>query len=352
MDSVVSAPVASGDFAAMPRTSLPMARCQATARPRARQTQARCRAVQPPKPSTGRARRRFAFLRRHARALDDRLTGGATKFARVERLAYDAAEAVPGLVPTRAEVAAEAELRQADKDGCEIDQGILFKQFWPTRCGLHLCHAMLLPREESAGAGRVPARRKLDLGSAKVERRARPPCAWPTSASSTPKTTRPARHEIAVDAASWIREPGRRAARRSRARRQVCRPPHLQAGITLIHIYNGRSRICGRSANWASSTICCAATRSPGVARRGGGHPTRSRRSRRSTRSRSAAAVSLLATDFNISGPNAYLTLPGAQGRHHPSMAILRLSDSSGTVSPARRSCTSAASTAIPRRAA
>ena len=115
---------------------------------------------------------RFAFLRRHARTLYDRLTDGRRKFVRIERLVYDAAELVPGLVPTRAEVLAEAELRQSEKDGCEIDQGILCNQFLADpECGLHLCHAMLLPREESAEAlAKFLRDGRLDLGFARVER--------------------------------------------------------------------------------------------------------------------------------------------------------------------------------------
>src|SRR4051812_33520203 len=72
---------------------------------------------------------RFAFLRRHARTLYDKLTGNRTRFVRVERLVYDAAALVPGLAPTKAEVDAEAQLKQADKQGVEIDQGILCNQF-------------------------------------------------------------------------------------------------------------------------------------------------------------------------------------------------------------------------------
>ncbi|MFN3876670.1 MAG: hypothetical protein ACK4L7_12260, partial [Flavobacteriales bacterium] len=72
---------------------------------------------------------RFAFLRRHARTLYDKLTDDRRKFVRIERLVYDAAALVPGLAPTQAEVAAEAELRQSEKDGVEIDQGILCNQF-------------------------------------------------------------------------------------------------------------------------------------------------------------------------------------------------------------------------------
>src|SRR6185295_13536381 len=115
---------------------------------------------------------RYAFLRRHARTLYDRLTDSRRKFVRIERLVYDAAAAVPGLAPTRAEVDAESELRQSEKQGVEIDQGILCNQFLAApECGRHLCHAMLLPREESAEAlAKFRRDGKLDLGTAKVER--------------------------------------------------------------------------------------------------------------------------------------------------------------------------------------
>jgi thioesterase DpgC len=115
---------------------------------------------------------RFAFLRAHGRTLYDKLTDGQRKFVRLEELVYDAAALVPGLVPTRAEVAAEAELRQGEKDGCEIDQGILCNAFLadPER-GRHLCHAMLLPRAESAEAlARFQRDGRLDLGTARIER--------------------------------------------------------------------------------------------------------------------------------------------------------------------------------------
>ncbi|TAJ37619.1 MAG: enoyl-CoA hydratase/isomerase family protein, partial [Reyranella sp.] len=115
---------------------------------------------------------RFAFLRRHARTLYDRLTGNRTKFVRIERLVYEAAALVPGLVPTRAQVEAEAALRQSEKDGVEIDQGILCNQLLADpECGLHLCHAMLLPREESAEAlAKFQRDGRLDLEFARVER--------------------------------------------------------------------------------------------------------------------------------------------------------------------------------------
>jgi thioesterase DpgC len=74
------------------------------------------------------------------------LTSDLSRHVRVEDLAYDAAEAVPGLVPTRATVRTEAQLAQKDKDGHEVDQGLLFNRFLADpETGRHLCHAMLKP---------------------------------------------------------------------------------------------------------------------------------------------------------------------------------------------------------------
>src|SRR5438270_2392336 len=52
---------------------------------------------------------RVAFLRRHAAELYARLTDGHQKFVRIEDLVFLAAEAVPGLTPTRAQIAADRE---------------------------------------------------------------------------------------------------------------------------------------------------------------------------------------------------------------------------------------------------
>jgi thioesterase DpgC len=118
---------------------------------------------------------RERFLGRHARALYDDLTAGRTRFVRLEELVYDAARLVPGLVPSRAEVAAEAALPQSEKDGIEIDQGLFLSAVLAdSDAGAHLCHAMLLPRAGSAERAReFAASGALDLGTALVERRGR-----------------------------------------------------------------------------------------------------------------------------------------------------------------------------------
>jgi thioesterase DpgC len=116
---------------------------------------------------------RERFLAVHAEALYDKLTRNRSQFIRLEDLVFAAATAVPGLTPTAAQVAAEAELLQRDKDGVEIDQGIFLAHVLASEtAGRHLCHAMLLPRAESAELlKKFETDGRLDLGPALVERR-------------------------------------------------------------------------------------------------------------------------------------------------------------------------------------
>lgn len=118
---------------------------------------------------------RERFLSVHAETLYDELTASGTRFMRVEDLVAYAAAAVPGLVPTPEAVAAEASRNQADKDGLEIDQGIFLAHVLAhERTGTHLCHAMLLPLEESAEhLARFAADGALDLGPVRLTRKGR-----------------------------------------------------------------------------------------------------------------------------------------------------------------------------------
>src|SRR6185503_6762393 len=115
---------------------------------------------------------REAFMLRHAQAVYAALTKNQTNFVRADMLAYEAASLVPGLTPTRQQVAGQNEKPQRDKDGIEVDQGIFFAQILAQPvAGLHLCHAMLLPKPESVA--RLPdfqATGSLDLGTAAVQR--------------------------------------------------------------------------------------------------------------------------------------------------------------------------------------
>jgi thioesterase DpgC len=116
---------------------------------------------------------RESFLAAHVDEVYDRLTERCSKFRRLDDLVYDAAKLHPGLVPAREEVAAEAVHRQGDKDGVEIDQGLFLAHVLARpRAGEHLCHAMLLPRPESASfVAEFAARGALDLGPARLIRK-------------------------------------------------------------------------------------------------------------------------------------------------------------------------------------
>ncbi len=118
---------------------------------------------------------REAFLGGHVQAVYAALTRGQTSFVRAEDLAYDAANLVPGLTPTRAQVGAQSEKPQRDKDGIEAVQGILLSRVLAhADCGAHLCHAMLLPsakalalRDEFQAKGAIHlglAQRRVVLG--------------------------------------------------------------------------------------------------------------------------------------------------------------------------------------------
>ena len=116
---------------------------------------------------------RERFLAAHVETVYRALTKDFAAFLRLEDLVCDAAQLVPGLVPTRAQVARESGLPQRDKDGSEIDQGLfLARVLAHPAAGAHLCHAMLLPRAEAIE--RLPhlaARGALDLGAVTLERR-------------------------------------------------------------------------------------------------------------------------------------------------------------------------------------
>jgi thioesterase DpgC len=115
---------------------------------------------------------RERFLTNHADAIYRRLTKNLDNFLRVDELAYDASKLVPGLTPTHKQVDAESELMQSEKDGVEVDQGIFLAHVLARAdTGMHLCHAMLLPKMESIERARkFILNDVIDFGPAKVER--------------------------------------------------------------------------------------------------------------------------------------------------------------------------------------
>jgi thioesterase DpgC len=115
---------------------------------------------------------REKFLANHVEAIYRKLTKNLSNYVRVDDLPYDAAKFVPGLTPTHAQVDAESALLQSEKDGVEVDQGIFLSHVLARAdTGMHLCHAMLRPKQVSLERGREFIRKGVvDFGPAKVER--------------------------------------------------------------------------------------------------------------------------------------------------------------------------------------
>lgn len=116
---------------------------------------------------------RERYLSFHGDQVYATLTNGDTGHRSLSDLAFAAAERFPGLVPTRAQLAAECAHPQADKDGREIDQGIFFRALLRSpNAGTRLVDAALgatrtardlLPRFQRDG--------RVDLTSVLVERK-------------------------------------------------------------------------------------------------------------------------------------------------------------------------------------
>jgi thioesterase DpgC len=115
----------------------------------------------------------WRFARCHREAIYRALTGDFARAVRVEDLLWAAAERWPGLAPTRAEVRAEAERMQIDKDGREIAQGVLVSQLMSDRrVGTHLLLSMQQPTAEALERlDAFVAQGALDLGPVRVEAR-------------------------------------------------------------------------------------------------------------------------------------------------------------------------------------
>jgi thioesterase DpgC len=117
-------------------------------------------------------RSRELFLKQHGDEIYRKLTKNLSVFKRVGELCADAAKLVPGLTPTQKQLDADSGL-QGERDGIAVDQGIfLAHALANAESGMHLCHAMLLPKPEAIA--RLPefaAKGVIDFGPARVERK-------------------------------------------------------------------------------------------------------------------------------------------------------------------------------------
>jgi (3,5-dihydroxyphenyl)acetyl-CoA 1,2-dioxygenase len=188
---------------------------------------------------------RERFLGAHVEQVYGLSTEDVSIFRRLDDLVYAASELVPGLVPTREEVDFEAPCLQKDKDGVEIDQGLFLAHVLSRpRIGEHLCHAMLLPRPESAGlVAEFASRGSLDLGAARLTKRGKAvhlDTINPRFLNAEDDTTL-AQTELAVDVATLDRTTGIAVMRGVAVDNEKYRGRRIfGAGINLTHLYLGK----------------------------------------------------------------------------------------------------------------
>jgi thioesterase DpgC len=177
----------------------------------------------------------------------DALTAGRTRFVRVDELCRLAAERFPGLVPGAKGLQAEAALPQRDKQGLEKAQGAFVAAILEDpAAGRHLCHAMLLPRPDSAAPlAQFEARGELELAGARLSRQGKAVVLTmrnPRYLNAEDETTLEGM-EVAVDVALMDRQSelcvlrGDTVTHTKHAGHRV-----FGAGINLTHLYQGKIR--------------------------------------------------------------------------------------------------------------
>ncbi len=178
----------------------------------------------------------------------DSLTDGRTQFLRADELCRRAALANPGLLPDAEALAAEAPRLQRDKEGLEKRLGEFLSAVLrdPVR-GAHLCHAMLLPREESrAHLAQYEKEGKLELRGARLHREGKASVVTmsnPRHLNAEDETTLPGL-ETAIDVALLDRESEVCVLRGGVVEHPKYAGRRLfGAGINLTHLYQGRIRL-------------------------------------------------------------------------------------------------------------
>jgi enoyl-CoA hydratase/carnithine racemase len=188
---------------------------------------------------------RERFLDSHVEELYGKLTARGSEFLRVDELMPEAAKLVPGLTPGAEVIAAERTRPLKEKEGLEIDHGILLSHVLANpEAGRHLCHAMLLARAETLDLLPQLARDgSVELGAAFVSRAGKASIVElrnPRALNALDETTL-APLETAIDLA--ILDPGSEVAvlrggaveHAKYAGRRI-----FSAGINLTHLYQGK----------------------------------------------------------------------------------------------------------------
>ena len=115
----------------------------------------------------------WRFFRAYRAPIYDRLTADRTRALCIEELAWRAADLLPDIMPSRADLERESQSMQMDKDGLEIHQGLFFGQMLSDPgIGTHLCLAMLRPVPQAVERlAEFQREGKLDLGAVRLEAR-------------------------------------------------------------------------------------------------------------------------------------------------------------------------------------
>ena len=276
---------------------------------------------------------REAFLRCHVTAVYDELTGSQTRLLRVEDLAASAAQVFTGLVPAPASIARESACTQRDKDGHEIDQGLLFAHILANEAaGMHLCHAMLLPHPDSqALADEFKKSGRVDLNNVFVEREGRAAIINLNNQkylNAEDESTVDAQ-ELAVDiclldeaSEIGVLRGARMESGKYQGRRVFC------TGINLTHLYHGKVSYLWylkREMGWLSKVF-------RGLAEPGHSPDEILGRTREKMWLSAVDAFAIgggcqymLALDVNIAASDAYMTLPARKEGIVPGASNLRL---------------------------
>jgi thioesterase DpgC len=188
---------------------------------------------------------REGFLDMHVEELYGKLTARGSRFLRVDELMPEAAKLVPGLTPGAEAMTAERTRPLKEKEGLEIDHGILLSRVLAhPEAGRHLCHAMLLPRAEAFDLlPRLARDGSVDLGAASVSRAGKASIVElrnPRALNALDETTL-APLETAIDLA--ILDPGSEVAvlRGGRVEHAKYAGRRIfSAGINLTHLYQGK----------------------------------------------------------------------------------------------------------------
>jgi (3,5-dihydroxyphenyl)acetyl-CoA 1,2-dioxygenase len=273
------------------------------------------------------------FLDAHIEKLYDKLTNCGSKFLRVEQLVMEAAQIIPGLVPSAEALAAERQLLLKDKEGLEIDHGVLLSHVLAhPLSGRHLCHAMLLPRAETLDLLEDFAKHGLiDLGTVTVSKVGKASVVElrnPKTLNALDETTL-APLETAIDLAILDKSTeiailrGGTVEHPKYAGRRI-----FSAGINLTHLYQGKiaflfyfqhamgyenKMLRGIARNDASpDDLAGSTTEKPWIAAV-------------ETFAIGGGCQHLLVMDYVLAADDAYLTLPARKEGIIPAMANLRL---------------------------